>query len=99
MVVKRIDLPAKDLSTIASRVSGHGGVAFLLSKNGERAEAIITSGIPQVNAGEIIGQISTMLGGKGGGNASLARGGGGNTDQIELALKVGRERIAASIQG
>jgi alanyl-tRNA synthetase len=99
VVVRRIDLPAKDLSTIASRVSGHGGVALLLGKNGERAEAIITSGIPQVNAGDIIGQISTMLGGKGGGNASLARGGGSNVDQIDLALKVGRERIAASIQG
>jgi alanyl-tRNA synthetase len=99
VVVRRIDLPAKDLTTIASQVSGHGGVALLMAKNGERAEAIISSGIPQVNAGEIIGQISSLLEGKGGGNAALARGGGSKVDQIELALKVGRERIAAAIHG
>jgi alanyl-tRNA synthetase len=99
VVVRRIDLPAKDLTTIASQVSGHGGVALLVSKNAERAEAIISSGVPQVHAGEIIGQISSLLGGKGGGNAALARGGGTNVDQIELALKVGRERIAAAIHG
>ena len=52
-----------------------------------------------MNAGDIIGQISSLLGGKGGGNPTLARGGGGNIDQIELALKVGRERIAAAIHG
>ncbi len=99
VVVRRIDLPAKDLTTIATQVSSHGGVALLLSKNAERAEAIIASGIPRVNAGDIIGQISSLLGGKGGGNPTLARGGGGNIDQIELALKVGRERIAAAIHG
>ena len=45
VVVKRIDLPAKDLMAIATQVSGKGGVAFLLSRNGERADAVITSGV------------------------------------------------------
>ena len=45
VVVKRLDLPAKDLMMIAAQVSGKGGVAFFLSKNGERVDAVITSGI------------------------------------------------------
>jgi alanyl-tRNA synthetase len=97
VVVKRIDLPAKDLVAIASQVSGQGGVAFLLSRGGDRADAVITSGIRSVNAGEIIGQVCGLLGGKGGGSAIMARGGGNAVDQIELAMKVGRERIAAAI--
>jgi alanyl-tRNA synthetase len=97
VVVKRLDLPAKDLMTVAARVSGQGGVAFLLSKNGERVEVVLTSGSGSVNAGEIIGQVTGLLGGKGGGTPALGRGGGPAIDQMELAMKVGRERIVAAL--
>jgi alanyl-tRNA synthetase len=52
-----------------------------------------------VNAGEIIGQVCELLGGKGGGKPSLAQGGGPNIAQLDLALKVGRERIIAVLHG
>ena len=97
VVVKRLDLPAKDLMTIAAQISGKGGVAFLLSRNGERVDAVITSGIAAVNAGEIIGQVTGLLGGKGGGTPALGRGGGPAVEQMELAIKVGRERITAAL--
>ena len=97
VVVKRLDFPAKDLMTIAAKISGKGGVAFFLSKNGERVDAVITSGTEQVNAGEIIGQVTGLLGGKGGGTPALGRGGGPAVEQMELAIKVGRERITAAL--
>jgi len=97
VVVKRLDFPAKDLMTIAAKISGKGGVAFFLSKNGERVDAVITSGTGAVNAGEIIGQVTGLLGGKGGGTPALGRGGGPAVEQMELAIKVGRERITAAL--
>jgi alanyl-tRNA synthetase len=60
---------------------------------------VLTSANPQVNAGEIITQVCSILGGKGGGKPTMAQGGGPNVNQIDLALKVGRERIIAALHG
>ncbi|NLD56520.1 MAG: alanine--tRNA ligase, partial [Methanomicrobiales archaeon] len=98
VVVRRIDLPAKDLSAIAGSISERGGVA-LLAGAGESVRVVLASGDPRVNAGEIIGQVCTLLGGKGGGKPTLAQGGGPDATQLELALNVGKERIISSING
>ncbi|HRX33998.1 MAG TPA: DHHA1 domain-containing protein [Methanoregulaceae archaeon] len=50
-----------------------------------------------MNAGEIIGRICILLGGKGGGSRTMAQGGGPDRDQVDLALKVGREQISAAL--
>lgn len=96
VVVKRIDLPQKELAAIAQTVAGNGGVA-LIAGAGETARVVLASGSPRVNAGEIIGQVCELLGGKGGGKPAMAQGGGPNVAQLDLALKVGRERILASL--
>jgi alanyl-tRNA synthetase len=98
VVIKRLDLPARELSAIAGEVSANGGVA-LLAGSTESARVVLASGDSRVNAGEIIGQVCTLLGGKGGGKPTLAQGGGPNVAQIDLALKVGRERIIAALHG
>ena len=98
VVVKRLDLPSRELATLAGAISAKGGVA-LLASGGERARVVLGSGDPRVNAGEIIGQVCELLGGKGGGKPSLAQGGGPNIAQLDLALKVGRERIIAVLHG
>ncbi len=96
VVVRRIDLAARDLASIASSVSDRGGVA-LFASGLDRAQVVLMSGTPRVNAGEIIGQICVLLGGKGGGSPTLAQGGGPDTDKIELALRVGNERILSAL--
>jgi len=96
VVVRRIDLPQKELSAIAASVAEKGGVA-LIAGAGDTARVVLASGNPKVNAGEIIGQVCELLGGKGGGKPMLAQGGGPNVAQIDLALNVGRERIIASL--
>jgi len=96
VVTRRIDLPVRDLAAIAATVAGRGGVA-LLASGSERAQVVLMSGTDRVNAGEIIGQVCVLLGGKGGGSKTMAQGGGPAVDQIDLALKVGRERILAGL--
>ncbi|MFA5269216.1 MAG: alanine--tRNA ligase [Methanoregula sp.] len=98
VVVKRIDLPQKELALLASSIADKGGVA-LIAGAGESVRVVLASGDSRVNAGEIIGQVCSMLGGKGGGKPSMAQGGGPDAAQLDLALKVGRERIIAALKG
>ncbi|MFY9748994.1 MAG: DHHA1 domain-containing protein, partial [Methanoregula sp.] len=97
VVVRRIDLAPRELSTIATAISEKGGVA-LLAATGGTARVVLASGDPRVNAGEIIGQLCGLLGGKGGGKPQMAQGGGPDVDKLDLALNVGRERIIAALQ-
>jgi alanyl-tRNA synthetase len=96
VVIRRIDLAARDLASIASQVSEQGGVA-LFASGLDRAQVVLMSGTDRVNAGEIIGQVCVLLGGKGGGSPTLAQGGGPAIDKIDLALKVGKERILSAL--
>ncbi|MDD1711963.1 MAG: alanine--tRNA ligase [Methanoregulaceae archaeon] len=98
VMVRRIDLPPRDLVAIACTVSEKGGAA-LIGRAGDGAHVVLVSGHPAINAGEIIGQVCSILGGKGGGSGGMAQGGGPETGQLELALKVGRERIIAALHG
>ncbi|MFA7694094.1 MAG: alanine--tRNA ligase [Methanoregula sp.] len=97
VVVKRIDLGQRELSTIATAISQKGGVALLASA-GETARVVLASGDKRVDAGEIIGQVCSLLGGKGGGKLSMAQGGGPDVEKLDFALNVGRERIIAALQ-
>lgn len=97
VVVKRVDLAARELSTLATSLSAQGGVALLVA-GGETARVVLSSGDNRVNAGEIISQVCSLLGGKGGGKQSMAQGGGPDLEKIDLALNVGRERILAALQ-
>jgi alanyl-tRNA synthetase len=98
VVIRRIDLPQKELAAIAGSISEKGGVA-LLAGSGESVRVVLASGDPRVNAGEIISQVCSLLGGKGGGKPMLAQGGGPDANQLDLALKVGKERIISSLNG
>jgi alanyl-tRNA synthetase len=97
VVTKRIDLPQKELALLAASISEKGGVA-LLAGSGDSVRVVLASGDPRVNAGEIISQVCSLLGGKGGGKPAMAQGGGPDAAQLDLALKVGRERIIAALK-
>ena len=98
VVIRRLDLPARELAELATSISDKGGVALIAGTN-DTVRVVLTSGDVRVNAGEIIGQICGLLGGKGGGKPTIAQGGGPDADQLDLALKVGRERIIAALHG
>lgn len=98
VVIRRMDLPQKELAAIANSIAEKGGIA-LLAGSGESVRVVLASGDQRVNAGEIISQVCSLLGGKGGGKPNLAQGGGPDANQLDLALKVGKERIISSING
>lgn len=98
VVIRRLDLPAKELAALATSISDKGGVA-LIAGAGDTVRVVLTSGDSRVNAGEIITQVCSLLGGKGGGKPAMAQGGGPDANQLDLALKVGRERIIAALHG
>ncbi|MFA4876284.1 MAG: alanine--tRNA ligase [Methanoregula sp.] len=98
VIIRRIDLPQKELSTLANGIAEKGGIA-LLAAAGETVRVVLASGDPRVNAGDIISQVCSLLGGKGGGKPTLAQGGGPDANQLDLALKVGRERIIDALHG
>lgn len=98
VVVKQIALPPKELTLLAASVSEKGGIA-LLAGSGGSVRVVLASGDSRVNAGEIIGQVCSILGGKGGGKPGMAQGGGPDAAQLDLALNVGRERIVAALKG
>ena len=97
LIIRHIDLPPRDLAAIASRFSDQGGVALLAGVS-DRVNVVLMSGNERVNAGEIIGKICILLGGKGGGSKTMAQGGGPDMGQLDLALKVGREQIMAALK-
>jgi alanyl-tRNA synthetase len=98
VVVKQIDLPPRELAALAQGVAKEGGIALLVSA-GENIRVVLTSADKRVNAGEIVAQVCEILGGKGGGKPAMAQGVGSGREQLPLALKVGRERIAAALHG
>ena len=98
LLVRQIVLSGKELAAIGGEISGKGGVALLANRS-EPATVLLMSGTEKVNAGEIIGQVCSLLGGKGGGSRTMAQGGGPEVQQVDLALKVGRERILEALRG
>ncbi len=98
VLVRHLDLSGKELAAIGGELSGKGGVALLASGT-DRATVLLMSGSEKVNAGEIIGQVCLLLGGKGGGSSTMAQGGGPGVQHLDLALKEGRNRILGALRG
>ena len=96
ILIKQIDLPNVELVKIATGVSDRGGIAILIA-GGETARVVVSSGISNISAGDLVREICTVLGGKGGGKPTLAQGGGPDVSKIEEALVKGRELITTAI--
>jgi len=86
------------LQTVADALKAqfHGVVVLGSSSNG--AVALLATVSPeltkQVQAGKIIQNIATIVGGKGGGRPDNARGGGRDISRLEAALAKARELLA-----
>ena len=96
---RRDDLPLPLPRRSLAGEAGQGRARWSVAGAGDTVRGVLTSGDPRVNAGEIISQVCSLLGGKGGGKQAMAQGGGPDANQLDLALKVGRERIIAALHG
>ncbi len=93
VVVQRVDGDMDELRAAANSKVGEGKVAVFAGRNGD---ASVVVGVPddvEVDAGEIAGELSQMLGGDGGGSASFGQGGGPEVEKIDEALEESRRLI------
>ncbi len=61
------------------------------------AAAAVTKGVEDANAGDLIKDLANEIGGGGGGNATLGRGGGGDPARLPAGLQAVRSRLLASL--
>ena len=93
LVAQRMDADIDELRTAANSVVDEGKVAVFAGKNGN---AGVVVGVPDgvnVDAGDVAGELASLLGGDGGGSPEFGQGGGPETERIEEALERSKEII------
>ncbi len=98
VVIRELDVDPSQLAALARKLAKTNGVALLVSA-GDRLHIVLASGSPRVNAGDILGEVSESLGGKGGGNATMAHAIAPDGSKGEQALKAGRRLITLALNG
>jgi len=98
VVVRQVDATQKELVALATTVADEGGVALFASVNGN-VKVVATSGAPAVNAADIVREVCSILGGRGGGKPNLAQGAGPDVSRLEQALEHGRNQIFEALHG
>ncbi|MDQ2050243.1 alanine--tRNA ligase [Natronolimnohabitans sp. A-GB9] len=86
-VVDRIDADVDELRATANAISDEGKIAVLGS--GQNSAQFVVS-VPEdagVNAGEVVGELASRVGGGGGGPPDFAQGGGPNVEDLDAALE------------
>ncbi len=90
------DATMKDLMRMASRLSDDGFVVLLISgANGSVVCSVPPSAATTVNAADVVTHVCSVLGGRGGGTATSAKGGGSRLDRVEEAKEAGLKVIAS----
>ncbi|APX97649.1 alanine--tRNA ligase [Natronorubrum daqingense] len=86
-VVDRIDADVDELRATANAISETGKIAVLGS--GQNSAQFVVS-VPDdvgVNAGEVVGELASRVGGGGGGPPDFAQGGGPNVEDLDATLE------------
>ncbi|MBN2733585.1 MAG: alanine--tRNA ligase [Methanomicrobiaceae archaeon] len=93
VAVYEINASPKEILSIAVNFANKGGVGLIVGGD-EKINVVVASGVPSVNAGDIVKTVCNILGGKGGGKPGLAQGIGNDRKQIDNALSAGKELIS-----
>ncbi|MGM0592376.1 MAG: alanine--tRNA ligase [Halobacteriota archaeon] len=87
-VVRRLDSDADELRATANALVQEGKVAVLGSDAG--GSALFVVGVPDgvgINAGDVVGELASRVGGGGGGPPDFAQGGGPDLDNLDETLE------------
>ncbi|MFP8953326.1 alanine--tRNA ligase [Natrialbaceae archaeon A-arb3/5] len=86
-VVDRIDTDMDELRATATAIADEDTIAVLGSgESGAQFVVAVPDGVG-VNAGEVVGELASRVGGGGGGPPDFAQGGGPNVDDLDEALE------------
>ncbi|PCR89082.1 alanine--tRNA ligase [Natrinema ejinorense] len=86
-VVDRIDADVDELRATANALVEAGKIAVLGSGEGSAQFVVAVPDDVGVNAGEVVGELASRVGGGGGGPPDFAQGGGPNVDDLDEALE------------
>ncbi|MDD1670817.1 MAG: DHHA1 domain-containing protein, partial [Methanomicrobiales archaeon] len=92
VLVRRIDLPPRDLVALARKIAERGGIAILAGGSGP-VHVAGASGKDGVSAADLVGKVCAALGGKGGGSPGKAQGGGPRAEAVGEALALAEKEI------
>jgi alanyl-tRNA synthetase len=98
VVIRELDVDPSQLAALARKLAKTNGVALLVSST-DRLHMVLASGTARVNAAELLNEISTLVGGKGGGNANMAHAISPESEKGAEALRAGRRLITAALHG
>jgi alanyl-tRNA synthetase len=86
-VVQRIDADMDELRATANALVDEGKIAVLGSgAEGAQFVVAVPAGV-SLNAGEVVGELASRVGGGGGGPPDFAHGGGPDADKLDVALE------------
>ena len=85
-VVQRIDADMDELRAQANAVVEQGSIAVLGSGASGAQFVVAVPDDAEVNAGEVVGELASRVGGGGGGPPDFAQGGGPDADKLDDAL-------------
>ena len=92
-VIERID--NANLREIATDLRGKidNLAALIVGENKGKVQIVALSTVPDIKAGELIKKFAPIIGGKGGGKADFAQGGGKDAGKIDEVIKKAREEF------
>ncbi|MFW6071172.1 MAG: alanine--tRNA ligase [Candidatus Bipolaricaulota bacterium] len=101
VVAAHVDVDSSDLQKLADKVENEMKGVVILGTVGDDGGSLVSkvseSLTDGLNAGEIIGEASEVLGGGGGGSAGFAQGGGPNAASMEEALQTGVNMVESEL--
>ncbi|MFC7201128.1 alanine--tRNA ligase [Halospeciosus flavus] len=97
-VVQRLDADMDELRATANAIQNEGKVAVVGSgKDGAQFVVAVPEGVP-VNAGQVVGELASMVGGGGGGPADFAQGGGPDAEKLDEALEAAPDLLREVVE-
>ena len=95
VVVQRVDTDMGQLREIANAIVEEGKVAILGSGDGGAKIIVAVPKDGKLNADKVMKELAKLIGGKGGGSAEFAQGGGPEVDRLDQALELVEDIITS----